>query len=137
MSDQARIITFAEDINNAEAPSPVPEGTYSAEIREVLQGEGSSGSYANPVFYISPDQYPPDYMLDGDPDGTNVRGYVSLADNKKSRYNLKNFCNAIGTTVSNQVDLDDWIGRECQIVIVHKMYEDLPQANVKKVLPAE
>jgi len=133
MSDQEMIIKYSADINDAEKPEPLPEGEYIGEIREVTTATSGKGlHYATPMFFISPDQYPADYV-EGDPDGTVLRGFVSLADNPKARYGMQQFCKTINAPVTNDVDMTEWIGQSATLIVVHQLYEGEPQANIKKV----
>ena len=131
--DQNLIVTYAEDINEATKPEPLPAGDYEFEIREVKREVSQKGmACAVPIYFISYAQYPADF-IDGDPDGTNLRGFVSLADDKNARFRMKTFCAAIGAPVSNQVDMSEWIRCTGIVTVEHRMYEGEPQANAKKI----
>src|SRR5690606_26873348 len=56
------LIEYAEDLSEAEAPVPLPEGDYIAEIRQAeIKTSGRGNQYVNVTFHVSPEQYPADF----------------------------------------------------------------------------
>ena len=137
MSDQDMIVNYSEDISTAEKPEPLPVGEYQFEIREVTRAVSAKGmSYCVPMMFIAPEQYPPDYV-DGNPDGNLLRGFVSLSDDKAARFRMRKYCETIGAPVSNQLDLNEWVGLSGTVEVIHQEYEGEMQSNAKKITPAQ
>ena len=138
MSDVSSIIEFSEDISNAEAIPPLPEGDYPAEIRSAVRktSNTSGKDYAQVQFFIAPESYPADYT-DGDPDGTLLTfNRVSLEDAPASRHRLRKFVEAIGAKGGSKIDLNDWQGLTATVAIVHGEWEGEKRAEVRKVIAA-
>jgi len=131
------IIEYTDDIDDAEAPLPLPEGTYEAEIKAVeAKMSGNDKRYAAVSFYIPTDAYPADYPLEEAPDGlTLIFRKLSLENNKMSRFNLKRFIQNIGAPpVGRTLDLTQWVGLRAKIVIKHDTWEGTTRPSVDKVL---
>lgn len=131
------MIEFSTDIGKAEAPDPLPAGSYVGTIRaaEVKMSQRDT-RYAAVTFHISPDQYPADYK-DGNPDGTIlVYRRVGLEDNPQAKYGLRRFLESIGAPTGKKIDVNDWVGNEATIEISHEMYEGINRANISKVSEA-
>lgn len=137
MSDIPSVIEYNEDIDAAEAPPPLPLGDYPAEIRTAEIKNSSKGNdYVNVTFYIAPESYPADFT-EGDPDGTTLSfGRLSPANTAKARFGMRKFKDAIGAPGGKTLDLNDWIGLNATVEIVHEDYEGMPQAKIKKVKEA-
>jgi len=136
MSDQEMLVNYSDDIATAEKPDPLPIGQYNFEIRGVEMAVSGKGMpYAVPKYFITPDQYPADHV-DGDPDGTTLRGFVSLEDNKGARARMRKFCEAIEAPMGVTMDLNEWIGLGGTVDVIHKEYEGEQQANAGKISAA-
>lgn len=140
MSDVASIIEYDDDLSNAEAPVPIPPGDYAALIRGAERKKAKSGDkeYANVTFYISSEQYPADYT-EGDADGTILSygmGRLSTAGDAKSRWNMKRFCENIGSELGRILDLNAWLDKSAIVTVVNEEYEGQMQAKISKVGPA-
>lgn len=128
------VIEFDEDLNNVEAPKPLPAGMFDATIQSVEPVMSKNGKMMAKVTYmISADQYPADYT-DGNPNGTILTQYIMLEKDPRSKFALKNFCQKIGAPLSNRVDLTTWIGLAAKLEVANEMYEGQPQARISKVI---
>ncbi len=129
------IITYQEDIADAQPPAPLPAGKYHGSIVQALPkvGKTSGKPYGEVMFRISADQYPPDYV-DGNPDGT-LLGYrkLSLTQTALARYGMRRFCEAIGAPMGRQIDMMDWIGKEATLDVENRMYEGTMRMDIKAV----
>lgn len=137
MSDEVElgsVIEFSEDVSKAEAPPPLPARTYQATVTGASQKVNRNGGrYASVEFTISPDQFPPDFSAIQQ-DAVKLRyNFVPLGDTMQDRYRLKKFCDAIRAPVSKRVDLNDFIGKSANVVIVAGEYNGEPQAQIKTV----
>lgn len=129
------IVEYSEDIATAEAPPPLPVGEYPAQIKSATVKESQKGSkYYEVMFYLSPNEYPADFDK-GDPDGMQLAyRRLSAEDKPQARFNMRKFCEAIGATASKRIDVNDWIGLEGKIQVVHETYEGVQRAQVKGVI---
>lgn len=126
------LFQFEQDISLQEAPQPIPIGAYRGVIRNVVAAPGKKNpEYFNAevMFHISPDQYPVDYV-EGDPEGTTMRQYVSLANKPAARYALKQFLQAIQAPMGREIDLTAWLGLEAMIRVDHEEYEGRMLARI-------
>lgn len=128
------VIEFDEDLNNVEAPKPLPAGLYDAVIQTAEPMMSKSDKLmAKVTFAISADQYPADYT-DGNPEGTTLTQYVMLGRDQRAKFALKQFCNAIGYPLSNSVDISLWVGLPAKVEVTNELYEGNPQARIKRVV---
>lgn len=128
------VINFDEDLNNVEAPKPLPMGLYDAVIQSAEPMMSKSDRLmAKVTFMVSADQYPVDYT-DGNPNGTTLTQYVFLDNSQRSKFALKRFCQAIGAPLSNSIDITTWIGLPARIEVVNEPWEGNLQARIKKVV---
>jgi len=133
------IIEFTDDIDDAEAPMPLPEGQYEAEIKAVeAKMSGNNKRYAAVSFYIPTDAFPADYPLEEAPDGlVLIYRKLSLENNKMSKFNLKRFIQNIGAPpVGRSLDLTQWVGLRAKIVIKHDTWEGTKRSTIDKVVAA-
>jgi hypothetical protein len=131
------IIEYTDDIDDAEAPLPLPEGTYEAEIKAVeAKYSGNNKKYAAVSFYISPDTYPADYPLEEAPDGlVLIFRKLSLENNKMARFNIKRFIQNVGAPpVGRSLDLTQWVGLKAKILVKHDTWEGTVRPTVDKVI---
>lgn len=136
--DGLSLIEFSEDLNNAEAPEPLPPGVYPAEIisAEPRTSQVSGNVYLATQFRIPSDSYPADFA-DGDPDGV-VLTYnrVLLEDSKRSRYRLRKFLEAVGGPMSRTFDPTSIVGCSANVKVDIEEYEGEKRAAIKMVLAA-
>jgi hypothetical protein len=132
------IISFSEDVSTQEAPNPLPNGVYTGEIVSAVIAKSDKGKlYGNIGFKISADQYPADFK-DGNPDGTTIQyRRVPLEDNNAARFQLRQFCNAVGVVVSRQFDPAELLGHVARVHVVPNVFEGITTAQIKKVESAE
>ena len=134
--DSVSIIEFSEDISTAERPEELPAAEYDAEIREAkAETSQKMNRYAAISVFIRADQYPPTFK-DGNPDGmTLVFRRLSLEDNPRSRYQLKEFFERLGLPAPRRsVDLNVLMGQRVRILVRHGEYEGSPRAEIAKIL---
>lgn len=141
--DVASVIHFSEDIDDAEAPLPIPEGIYPAEIKDVrrVKRKTSGKNGVDVYFYIRPENYPADFPVDEAPDGvTLVYRRINLEDTKQGRFNLKRFIGNIGAPPLRREfsdeTLDGWKGLATKVVIKHDEWEGNPRPVVDRVVAA-
>ncbi len=130
------IIEFSVDLNEQEAPDPLPVGEYPAEITkaEFKQSATSGNTYTAITFRVSPDAYPADFT-DGDDDGISLTyNRLVVEDNPQSRWRIKRFLQAVGAKLGRSFDPNDLIGLNGTIEIEHRDFEGEKQASIKRVV---
>lgn len=139
MSEMNSIITYAEDLADAEAPVALPKNDYPAEIVAATDdvSANSGKRRADVTFVIKPEDFPADYAdAESFPDGKQVHYYVSSEPDKGSRFRMKKFCQAIGAPMGSQLDLNEWIGKVAIVSIEQDDFEGVPRERITKVQAA-
>jgi len=130
------ILTFSQDITNAEAPPPLPVGPYHAEIigAQRRTSATSGKDYAQIMMRINAEYYPADYT-DGDPDGT-VLSYnrMQMEDNGANRHRWRLFLEKCGGPLGRSIDLNALIGLTCMVDIGHQEYEGEQRPTILRIL---
>jgi hypothetical protein len=128
------ITEYSVNLKDQEAPEPLPVGEYTGVIRGAEKKESQRGTmYAAVTFFISSDQFPPDYT-DGNPDGTTmIYRRVGLEDNPQARYGTKRFIEAIGAPLGKKIDCSEWVGSEAALEVKHETYEGIKRAVIDRV----
>ncbi len=136
MTDTAseNILSYGEDIADAEAPPPLPDGEYPAEIRNVTTKVSSKGNTMLPiVINVSPDDFPADYPVEFNPDGVSLTSYRLIYDDTpRGRFAMKRFCESIGAPMGKHIDYTAWIGKKVLVTLGHEDYEGMPRNNIQK-----
>ena len=129
------IVEFSEDISEAEAPEPLPERDYPAQIskatKEISATKGTS--YFKVFFRVNEEDYPADYDANLAPGGKEIMYILSAEDNPNSRHRLRKFCEAIGAPMSRRINCAEWVGLDGKITVKHDMYEGVNREKVQKV----
>jgi hypothetical protein len=133
---EVSIIEYSSDINEAEAPPPLPIGEYPATVEalDVRTSNTSGREYLAVTLRVSPDDFPPDFEAEAYPEGV-ILNYnrLVLEDNSRARYNMKNWCKALGAPMGKTVDPNEWIGMSCRVGITHRRWEEEDRPNINKV----
>lgn len=134
MADLPSIVEYSVDLNDQEAPEPLPAGPYLGIIRSSEKKTSAKGtSYAEVYFFIEAAQYPADFT-EGNPEGMSLAyRRCGLEDNPQARFNTKRFIQAIGAPLGRTIDVNDWLGLEGMLDIVHEEYEGINRAVIKSV----
>lgn len=131
------IAEFSEDISTAERPEPLPAGEYPATIMAAQIALSKKNTrYAAVTFQIEREAFPADYAEAVGPSVEHrqfVYRRLSLEDNPQARFNLRQFCEAIGAPMSKTIRPADWVGYEGQVGIDHEVYEGVKRDNIRKV----
>ena len=132
MTDLPGVFEFSTDISDAKPPEPLPVGEYRATVRSAEIG--LSKSSGNPMmtlaYVIDAAQYPADYT-DGNPDGTTLMNYKSLADTISNRYLTKLFCEMHGVVPGKRINANEFIGQDVMVSISHEAFNGLMQARLR------
>ncbi len=131
------VFTYDEDVSQAEAPPPLPVGAYIAEVTSSILKNSAKGNLNLVLgFKIDADQYPADFK-DGNPDGTTLTHYTSVANDQPSKFRMKNFTEALGITVRKDLDVASFMGARARVNIVHELWDGLMRPKIKSVESAE
>lgn len=135
MTELSSVIEFDEDLNNVEAPKPLPAGQYAATIlsAEPVMSKNGEHKMAKVTWSIPAEEYPADYV-DGNPAGTQLTQYLMLDNTARAKFALKRFVQAIGAPLSNTVDLTTWLGLAARVEVTNEPFEDTLTARLKKVV---
>lgn len=136
MAELGTIVEFDDDISDATEPKPIPVGDYIGTITKagIVQAKSDpTKSYVAVAFFIPPEQYPADF-LDGSPEGMTLI-YRRLQNDSapRTKWQWKQFCQAIGAPTSRKMDVAEWVGRSARITVSHEDYEGSPRAQINKV----
>lgn len=132
------LITFSQNIADAEAPPPLPPGEYGAVCVGAVPGlSKSSGNPVLPLTYkVGKDQFPADFDAGDVDELTFVYNRLTTRDTAQDRFRMKNICLAHGVAMSNNIDANDFVGKSVRLVIeTGTDLEGNPRAEIKKILP--
>lgn len=132
------VFTYSDDISTAKQPAPLPPRKYRGTIRAATAAYSKKGKKMAVIeFFVSPDQYPPDYV-DGNPDGTTLAyRFVSLEDSPQGRWSIRQFCETVGAPMpSRSVDLTQWLGLEAELTVSNGTFEGVNRANIDGIARA-
>lgn len=135
------ILTYSIDLNDQEKPPVLPIGDYVAEITGVEKkyGKDSGRPYLNLKWSIPADNQPADFVeaLGTQAPVTVFQMVFGCEDTPTSRWNMANFCRAVGQPMSNSVDSRELLGRTGKITIKHtKDLNNQDQPAVQRVKQA-
>lgn len=136
MSDLGSILDYSADLAEAEAPVALPAGDYPVRIvaAELGTSQSSGKARVDVTFRIQPEDFPADYEdAESFPDGKDVHMYVSAEDTKAARFRMRKFCEAIGSTLSSRLDINEWIGKSAILTIEPDAYEGIERERARKV----
>lgn len=136
MSGQTSMMTFSQDIMNAEAPPPLPARSYRAEIvgAMIRPAQASGMPYLALQFRVPASEYPADYT-EGDPDGT-VLYYnrLQVQDTPRGRYLAKMLMQKLGGPLGHNIDCNALIGLWANIEVAHQERDGEMRENVTRIL---
>jgi len=132
------LLTFSSNIADAEAPPQLPAGEYKA-ICTAAQDKIAASS-GNPMLTLTMQVPRSEFPADFDPgDGVDELTFtlnVVSRDIPTDRWRMKNTCKAFGVPMSNNIDPNDFVGRECRArVRMGKDLEKNDRAEIGQVLP--
>jgi hypothetical protein len=130
------ILEFSSNIAEAEPTPPLPAGTYKATCTGSKLG--NSKSSGNPLitleFTINKDQFPADFDTDLDEVKLTYSRLV-VRNIREDKYRLKLVCQAMGVPMSNIIDVNDFMMKECRLETKMGVgLEGQPRADIDKIL---
>lgn len=135
--DGDSIVSFSENIQEAEAPEPLPESTYPATCIDATKGESKNGDPMAILKYkIAEEDYPADYDVGNAPGGTTLTFYAVMQDTAAGRYRTKQLCENMGAPMSKNVNIKKFIGLACKLTLKHEEYEGIMRAKIGRVMEA-
>lgn len=129
------VVEFDTDISTAEQPKPLPAGVYNAVITGASINTSKKGNrYASVQFKIGADEYPADYV-DGNKEGTTMMyNRLVLENTAQAKWQLRQFCQRVGASMSNRIDVTEWLGLTAKVEVTNEMYEGVLRANISRIL---
>lgn len=129
------VVEFDSDISVAEQPKPLPAGIYNAVISGATVKTSKSGNrYASVMMKIPADEYPADY-IDGNKEGTSLSyNRLVLENTQAAKWQLRQFCQKVGASMSNRIDVTEWLGLSAKVEVVNEMYEGVLRASIARVV---
>jgi hypothetical protein len=131
------LLEFSSNIADAEAPPQLPAGEYPAIC--VAAAPGISKSSGNPVlpltFKVNKSDFPADFDTDAE-EVTVILNWLTVRDTQQDRFRLRKVCEALGVPMSNKIDANDFLNRQCRVKIEQQAAPDgTMRANIREVLP--
>lgn len=129
------VVEFDTDISTAEQPQPLPAGIYEGTIAGAqVKMSKSNNRYAAVTIAIPAEQYPADFT-DGNAAGTTLAyNRLVLENTPQAKWQLKNFCQKIGASMSNRIDVSEWLGLTVKVEVTNEMYEGVMRANIARLV---
>lgn len=132
--DLDSIVSFSDDLSNAEAPEPLPEREYPATITETTKSESKAGDPMAVIkFKINEEDYPADYDAGNAPGGKTLTNWLVMQDTPAGRHRVRKFLEAIGAPLSKSVNVKEWVGLNATITIKHEEYEGQMRERITRV----
>lgn len=128
---------FSQPIDEAEAPKPLPKGTYVAEITETKPGRSkdTGNKYVMLTLKIDESKYPHDFK--GPQGGFNVRRVVMMTDDDKSRWQLRKLWEACGLSLpKTRIEAQDLLGKTVMVELDTRQFPEgsgIYQNEVKSI----
>ena len=133
------IIDFDDDLSTAEAPKPLPEGSYPAQVvgAEIKAGkQDPSQKYVAVTLRVSKEDFPVDYVSGREFVDLTYRR-LTIAQSPEAKYAFKSFKEALGLdTKGGKVDIQEFIGNTASIEIKHEEWQGNLRANIAAVKKA-
>ena len=134
------IINLVTDIEAMEEFEPLPQGRYTAEIREVevRTSEKLPDGYFHISMLINTDQFPADYDEANQPEGaliTYSRVAVPTAEKRRTVKPFKNLLRCLGVEVNGtEFDPQTWVSKEVQVLLKVDEYQGTPTNQVEALM---
>lgn len=129
------VVEFDTDIATAEQPQPLPAGIYNGTISGAEVRTSKKGNrYASILIKIAADEYPADYT-DGNKEGTTLSyNRLVLENTAQAKWQLRKFCSTIGASMSNRIDVTEWLGMNVKVEVTNEMYEGTLRASISRIV---
>jgi hypothetical protein len=135
------LIDLDINIEEMEEFVPLPEGQYLAHIRsvEVATSEKIPEGFLKVVWQIDVDQYPADYDVANNPEGTLLtyaRVRLPNSQNRRSVNGFREFLATINVKAKGSTfDFEKWIGNEALLLLKRDMYQGMPTNQIAAISP--
>lgn len=138
MSDNDTILELDMNLADYDDFEPLPNGAYPAQILEAEMRTSDKGNdYYYVIFLIHPDDYPADYAVENNPEGTRlVHARVQKPDpkNRRSITAVKNFMRAIGLDLkTSTIDPSTWVTKKAKLVIKRDEFNGSPTNSIVSI----
>lgn len=132
------IIKLTVDINEMEEYEPLPNGPYPSEIRtaEMKTSDKQPGGYFVLGLRVDPEDFPADYDPENNPEGatlTYARVQVPDPKNRRTVGPFKALMKAMNLEITDEIDLDEWIGVRVNALVSTQHYQGQMVNNVESI----
>src|SRR5690349_1836341 len=117
------IIEYSINLEDQERPPILPIGEYEGEVTgfEKKFGKDSGRPYFNVKVSISPEAQPADFVEQLGTQGPVTLFYLVMGaeDNPVSRFNMRQFCEALRVPLSSRFSPADFLNKTCRVQVRH------------------
>lgn len=132
------ILELEMNLEDYEDFEVLPKGSYPATIilaEERISDKGNEFFYVQ--FQIHPDDYPADYAVENNPEGTTLtyaRVQKPKASNRRSITGFKNFMRAIGINLKqSSFNIGEWEGKKAKLTLSVGEFNGQPSNQIASV----
>lgn len=132
---ETSIIELGIDLDDCEDFQALPDGPYTATlVGAELRTGPKGGQYYYTMWLVPTDQYPVDYDVANNPEGTLIQ-YSRLSypssDNRRSITGIKKFYRALGMKLKTSViDTSKWEGKKAKLILKEDEYNGSPTNTI-------
>lgn len=140
MDQEESLIEYSINLEEQEKPPLLPVGEYRAEVVgfEKKFGKDSGNPYFNVKLRVNSESQPADFVeaLGTNQPITLFYMFFGAQDNPVERFNMKQFCQALGVPLSNRFNPQDFLNKECKVLVNHngKDLAGNPDIRVQKII---
>lgn len=111
------LLSFSQNIADAEAPPQLPVGEYLATCIAAVEKEAASSG--NPMLTLTMQIARTEFPADFDPgegvDDLTMTWNVVARDIPADRWRMKNVCKAFGVAMSSNIDPNEFVGKQARV----------------------
>jgi len=132
-ADDESMISFSEDLSDAEAPLPLPERDYPATITDAARHHTQDGRpMIKTTWKINEEDFPVDFDPGMAPGGKTITHFLMADDTPASRFRVRRFLEAVGAPTSKNVNPKSLIGLSARVTIKHENYEGQDREKINR-----
>lgn len=129
---------FEQSVEDAEAPPPLPEGDYDAEVTDSRLGVSNlTGRRQLLLTIVVPvENFPADFSPDNAPDGVRLVWFSpDIDDSKRGRWAMKQVCRHLKVPMTNRFRSSEFVGKRVRVTLGHRTGQDEVTYNNIKGTP--
>lgn len=138
MANEEGILELDFNLADAEDFENLPAGEYPASVKAAdLRTSDKGNEYYYTVITIDPKDYPADYDVANNPEGTNLiyaRLMKPTSDNRRSITSMKKWYKAIGLDANTtSIDPSTWVGLRLKVLLGISQYNGEDRNEIKAI----